>query len=353
MTKIKLKYEFLVSGIYPFDGEYQKRGYTLIKHIVNDKIYNEYMDNDECIYISPLIVYCVYSYKGNSVYLTFEKEEIIELESAVCVKEFIKNLTKRKNMVEEGEILEKSLTIELNNFIRFPIKILKIYDINDNLLGVNMNIMRLNVSPLLCSDTESYFERIGRQNCRLNFGLSYDQLAELNKRNSLFKRALNFYFSSFASCDENVGFVLLITALETLFNISTYSEVENCLTCSQPIYNIGETISNNIKLILMDEGGNIKSKIKSMYNKRSNYVHGRRVKISKEDEYNLQEYTRMSLLMYWFISLNISSYEHKKIIAEFQKKDYKQINNYKAFLVMLKEQSFLNIQKDIIKFFSK
>lgn len=40
MSKIKLKYEILVSGIYPFEGVFEKYGFKIVENTINEEIFN-------------------------------------------------------------------------------------------------------------------------------------------------------------------------------------------------------------------------------------------------------------------------------------------------------------------------
>ena len=40
MSKIRLEYEILVSGIYPFEGTFEKCDFRIVKNIVDDSLFN-------------------------------------------------------------------------------------------------------------------------------------------------------------------------------------------------------------------------------------------------------------------------------------------------------------------------
>lgn len=349
MKQVKLKYEILISGLYPFDGDYEKDGYVMKRNKVTKEKMENYA-NEEIIYMSPLLGFCTYNLNGDIVYLTFEKEKVIELDipdykNIPIINEKLEEL----NLFEEAEVLEKMLVLELNNSIKFPIKMIKVYDMEDNFVTFNSNFTKLNIPSLLSTDKEVVLEKIKRQNYRLSSGFAYNKLLELQHNNPLFDRALSLYYSSFSVCDEKVGFILLITALETLLSLSTYSKVVKCKTCSQDVYKISDTISTNVNLLLMGNEEELKKDMKTKYVKRSKYLHGEIVEISTNDEQELQEYVRKVLLMYWYISLNKSTCDHKTIVDEFKSKEYKDNIIYKNFLTSLKNQSYNETQKDIFK----
>lgn len=353
MTTLKLKYEILVSGLYPLDSNFSKNEYILKKNNIDNDIVNKNF-NAGIIYMSPYLGFCTYldSTSGKTIYLTFEKEKNIEVDltdTEISDLEILNEKIEELNLFDEMDELEKILTLQINNSIKFPIKFIKVYDTNDKFLTVIANFSKINVPSLLCSDKEIFVEKTDRQKYRLSSGFSYESIAELRKNNVFFDRALSLYYSSFSANDEKVGFILLITALEALLSLSTYGTVEKCKCCSQNIYKISATISSNVNSLLMGENNSIISIMKRKYTKRSKYLHGERVEISKSDEQELQEYVRKVLLMYWNISLSIDTYDHKTIVTEFQTEEYRKNIIYKTFLEAIQNQSFGETQKYILK----
>lgn len=347
----KLKYELLVAGLYPFKEEYSLNGYILKKKIIDESKIENYI-NDSLIFLSPLIRFCSYNIEKKSVYLTFEKEEIINLDIEDNEpKDKIAEKLYSLNILKGPDDLEKYLTLNVNNSIMFPIKVIRLFDMNDNLITYSFNFSKLNVPSLISHDINKTQEKIDRQNFRLNSGFSYTSLIELKNNNSFFDRALSLYYSSFSVNDEKVGFILLISSLETLLNLSTYAKVESCKECSQKMYKISETVAANVSKILMDKKLSIKNLIKKYYTKRSNYLHGSKVEISNSDEQELQEYVRKVLLMYWYISTCKKTFNHKEITNEFQSKIYNTKFEYCSFLTSLKNTSFKEKQNEILSQF--
>lgn len=348
IKEYKLKYEILVAGLYPFKEDYSLNGYTLRKNIIENEKFKDYIEND-IIYISPLIGFCCCNTDKNTVYLTFEKEKNIKLD--IKDNENKKTVAKKlleHDLLKEPRDLEKYLVLNVNNSIMFPIIIMKLFDMDDNLITRSMSFAKLNVPSLIGQNINLINEKMTRQNFRLNSGFSYESLIGLRNNNSYFDRALSLYYSSFSVNDEKIGFVLLITALETLLNLSTYAKVKKCEKCSQKIYQISETVATNVNLLLMDKTGKIKEIIKKNYNKRSKYLHGTKVEITTEDEQKLQEYVRKVLLMYWFISTAKKTFVHKEIVNEFQLETYNTKFEYSTFLTTLNNTSFEQKQSEIL-----
>lgn len=348
IKEYKLKYEILVAGIYPFKEEYTLNGYRLKKNIIESEKLEDYIKND-IIYLSPLIGFCCYNTGENPVYLTFEKEKIIELDIKDDEsKEKIADKLYELDLLKEPHDLEKYLVLNVNNSIMFPIIIMRLFDMEDKLITYSMNFAKLNVPSLIGNDVNLINEKMARQNFRLNSGFLYESIMGLRNNNNYFDRALSLYYSSFSVNDEKIGFILLITSLETLLNLSTYAKVKKCEKCSQNIYKISETVATNVNLLLMDKTEKIKEKIKQNYNKRSKYLHGSKVEITNKDEQELQEYVRKVLLMYWFISTTKKTFIHKEIVNEFQLETYNTKFEYCTFLTTLNNISFEQKKSELL-----
>lgn len=342
MSKLRLKYEILVSGIYPFEGDFEKHGFKIVEKVINDQTIEE-LWRESAIYFSPFIGMCCYpDHDNNMVYLTFEKEEEIQIdygEKKEFDVEFTNSYIESLNLFEKVNMLEKAIVLEVNNDIKFPIKMLKVYNLEGELVTILGNFMKLNVPCLLSKDQKRTLEVMKRQNNRLNSVISYEKVTELAQNNKFFKNALSMYHASFSVSDHNVGFTLLVIALESLLSLSTYSKPKKCECCGQIKYAITSTISQNVSIILMDQDDVIKRRIKKLYNVRSKFVH-EGIEIRKQDEQEMQEYVRKVLLMYWYVSMHQKTYNHKDIIKEIQSAEYKENLMYQSFLMQLENTSF-------------
>lgn len=342
MSKLRLEYEILVSGIYPFKGHFEKNGFKIVEKVINDQIV-KHLSRESVIYLSPFIGMCCYSNNDNdTVYLTFQKEEEIQIdygEKKEYDVEFTNSYIEDLNLFEKVNMLEKTLVLEVNNDIKFPIKMVKVYNLDGELVTILGDFMKLNVPCLLSEDQEKVFEVMKRQNNRLNSGISYEKVAELAQNNKFFKNALSMYHASFSVSDHNVGFTLLVISLESLLGLSTYSKPERCECCNQIKFAITSTISQNVSTILMDQDGVIENRMKKLYRVRSKFVH-EGIEIKKQEEQEMQEYVRKVLLMYWFVSMHQTTYNHKDIIKEIQSAEYKENLMYQSFLTKLDNTSF-------------
>ena len=342
MSVLKLEYEILISGIYPFEGAFEKQGFTITKNTIDDKLI-DLLTKESVIYLSPLMGMCCYPNSvGVPEYLTFRKDELIEIEygdnkdyDIAVTNHYLESL----NLFEIVDTLEKAMVLEINNDIKFPIKMVKAYDANGKFITLLANFMKLNIPSLLSADQTKANEVIKRQNNRLSTTIEYAKVIELASNNNHFKNALSMYQAAFSVSDHNVGFTLLVIAMESLLGLATYVKPETCESCGQKKYLITATISENVSLLLMDKDEVIKKRIRQLYSVRSKFVHSG-IEVMKNDEQELQEYVRKVLLMYWFVSMYIKSFDHQSIIAEIQSIKYKDNLMYKNYLTGLDNTTF-------------
>ena len=352
MSTLKLEYEILVSGIYPVERTFKKCGFELVQKAFDDKVLTQ-LSEKGAIYLSPFMGYCCYPDSGGKpVYLTFRKVEDIEIDYGNN-KEYDVATTNRNlkvlNLFDAVETLEKTMVLEVNNDIKFPITVIKAYDSNGKFVTLLADFKKLNVPSLLSNDQVHALERMKRQNNRLSSGISYEGINELAGKNNYFKNALAMYHSSFSVSDYKVGFVLLITALEALVSLSTYAKVEQCETCNQKLYTIRRSVSENVGAILMDQDGAICRRMKKLYDKRSKFLHDGIQDISAQEEQEIQEYVRKVLLMYWCVSMRKDTYVHKDIMSEVNGNAYKEDVLYQNFLTGLDNTTFEEKRSKMLK----
>ena len=352
MSLVTVKYDILVSGIYPTKGKFEKNGFKLLTNIVDNEKINSIFDMG-VLYLSPYLGFCCYNNENeNPIYLTLNKEISFDIdygETEEYNREFTTEYLQSKNLFDEINDLEKLMTLEINNYIKFPIKIIKVFNHQGSMISMIGDIEKINVPSLMSTDIDSITEIMKRQKNRLGNSFSYESISELKKNNMYFANALDVYFSSFSVSDEKVGFVLLVTALESLLNLSTYSKPKKCSQCSQPVYAITDTVSQNVGLILMNQDESFIKEIRSLYGKRSKYIHNGKQDITKKDEQNMQEYVRKVLLMYWVISLTNKTFKHKEIIKYMQSSEYQNNLSCKTFLTALNNVSYNEIETEVLK----
>lgn len=351
MSVIKLKYEILISGIYPFKGDYEKLGFKIVTKKFDEEKLN-YLRDAGAIYFSPYILSCSYAdVDGTPVYLAFEKEEFVEIDYSDTTEYDImttNDFIEKKWVTDNIENLEQILTLTINNDIKFPVKMVTAYKADNSFLTVKAEFMKTNVATLLSNDRNVTFEKMKRQENRMSSGFAYEKILELRDNNDYYKNALSLYYSAYSVTDDSVGFALLITALESIFSKSTYEEVESCSLCSQPMYRIRQSVSQNVSKILLDSDETICKKVKKLYDKRSAFLHKGKRDIDTNDYYTLQEYVRNVLLMYWYVSMNIDSYNHKEIMDEIHSDNMQKKFMYNNFLISLDNSSFKEKQSKML-----
>ena len=352
MSLIKIKYEILISGIYPFEGVFTKNGYTIVENVIDSSMV-ETAYKAGSIYMSPLTAYCCYPRgDGEVVYLTFQKEKELDIpypKDKDYDKAFTNEHLDAENLFGEVDDLEKIMVLETNNNIKFPIKKVDIYDDKGNFITTRANFSKINIPSLLSANRQLVLETQKRQENRLSSGISYEKIVELKRSNPYFDNALAIYYSSFSVEDVCVSFALLTTSLEALLSLSTYSSIEHCHECRQPMYKIRANVSENVGLILRDETNTMTSRMKKLYDKRSDFLHNGNRCVEDSDLRELQEYTRKVLLMYWFIYMTIAKNDHKEIVNVFRSDDYLKNVLYGTFLTSLSNESFEERKSQIIK----
>lgn len=350
MSRVKIEYEVLVCGLYPFKGEFEKEGFKIVENKLNLDLF-DILYKEGVIYLSPLFPYSCYTTEnGITCYLTLKKTDIIDIdykEYEEYDKKFTSEYLYKLDLFQYVEDFEKKIILEINNDIKFPVTIIKAYNQNEEEIAKLGNFMRLNLPSLIGNDLKKIKEVITRQNNRLNSGFDFEKIQELINKNKYFKNSLEMYYSSFSVSDHHVGYALLITSLESLLSAATYSIPKHCEKCGQPMYKIRSSVSDNTSAILMDTDGTIGKEIKRLYDKRSSFIHNGNRCISKEDELTMQEYVRKILLMYWYVSLVKQTMDHKQIIREIQSPNYKHNIMYSTFLIGLKNLSYTEKYKEI------
>ena len=221
------------------------------------------------------------------------------------------------------------------------------------LFSIKAEFIKTNAAALLSNDRNVTLEKMKRLENRMSSGFVYEKILELRDNNEYYKNALSLFYFSYSANDNIVGFTLLITASESIFSKATYEYFEACSTCSQPMYRIRQSVSQNVSKILLDSDEVICKMVKKLYDKRSAFLHKGKRDISTEDYYTLQEFVRNVLLMYWYVSMNINSFEHKAIMAEIHSDNMHQKFMYNNFLIGLDNSSFKEKQAKMIFEFIK
>lgn len=311
--KLCLKFKVLMNGMFPIepvviDEFVRKTG------CFDESIYSreKIKDDDFPFYLNSPMVKCVYQAEGekDKRYEFFENDEelIIEIEND-SNKDLIQK-TVLEYADEKISWLEKRIRLVTN----MPIGILAyrvlVYDENKEIITKVYNFLAKQTSLRQRDYTEKMKKQLAN---RLRLGITKEGWQNIEKNNSRFAKATTFYIESFYIADQGVRFVLLMTALEALFNTDR-SDIKKT---------VAKYSTKMMFVSKMEEKQNI-DKIENLYKKRSKYVHGNSaIDISDEDEKSLREIVRVVLIMYWIVSManNIkSSKEMKRYLMDDNKK---------------------------------
>lgn len=296
-------------------GKYPQPGFEIDRYIEKTMNYQAPIDmkSDDFIFeISGSLLRANYNGKDNSLnYEYLINKQLIEYtyESIGSKEEVVEYLT---NLITaEVEFLQKKIRLITGIAISFPTYFTNIYDSENNFyskFGDTTGVM-----PILT--LQNYNEKmIEKLDYRANFHIKNFTIEDLQNKDDRFKRALNFYDNSFNVYDKAIRFTLLISALESLFNINGENISKEIAKYSSKImfFTHKKTHSRNYK-------------IKTYYDIRSRYIHGNKdCEISQTDLENLIDYVREILIVYWSISLNYSvtnAEEIKNIIETHSKED--------------------------------
>ncbi len=301
---MKLYYtnKILINGLFPMNR------FKIDGYIQKTERYDESLiktkHKDYIFYIGGYLTKSCYSVKGEkgAFYEYFENDEPFEIEinSHIEDKENLeKELITKIN--KKVRILEKKLRLITNLKIGLPIFKATICDSSQNIITWVGSMDNQSSAFAISKYTPKMKEILVK---RLNFYISDKTLLELEEKNVRFKRAITFFINSFVPSDSGVRFTLLISALESLFNIS-----------GEDIIKTVSKYGSKILFLSCKDKKKISEKIRNYYEIRSNYVHGNTpLPITEENEFDLRELIREILLIYWYISINKNIFNATDII---------------------------------------
>lgn len=188
----------------------------------------------------------------------------------------------------------------------------KIYNQNNEKITQRIEFRKLNIPPFLMIDIEMIKKKLENQK-RLAYAISSEEIKNTQKKFVRFNRTLKFYYSAMSINDSATAFILLTSAIESLFNIKNGTK---CPTCEIIRYDVTKTVSEYGGKILNDTYGTIINNFKRLYKLGLDYIHGiKDVDITYEDEVELREYVRKIVLIYSFIiHLNPSFNDDKNVV---------------------------------------
>lgn len=318
------KTKILISGLFPLIN------FKIDGFIEKTDLYNEKMidanDPNYIFYSSGHLLNSMYACeeKDDNYYEYFENENLVkyEIEDEISKSEVEKMILDEQ--FKRVNLLQKKIRLLTGIGITLPVFKTTIYndkrDFYTYVGGMNWEISRINI--------QDYDDELKRKlEERLHFCIADSTINNLEEKNIRYKRALNFYLSSFESQNVGIRFTLLFSALESLFNISG-DEVTKEVS----------TYSSNILFLNSKERSKSKWKISTYYNMRSRYIHGDDgYQLTEMQESELRDYVREILLIYWNISMVYNIYDPQDI------KDL--INNIKRANLDIQVQLFIKYMR--------
>ncbi len=210
------KTKILISGLFPMIN------FKLDGFIERTGIYNENLidtsNPDYIFYSSGHLLNSMYACeeKDGNYYEYFENEELVkyEIENEISKSEIEKMMLNEQ--FKKVDLLQKKIRLLTGIGITLPVFNTRIYndkgDFYTYVGGANWDVSRITVS-----DYDDELKNKLEQ--RLHFYIADSTIIDLEEKNIRYKRALNFYLSSFESQDVGIRFTLLFSALESLFKI--------------------------------------------------------------------------------------------------------------------------------------
>lgn len=341
MKKIILEISFLVQGFFPVKN-YEIHNFKLQTEKLNEELINPIF-KENLFHVPFHLIDSSYQVKGeeNSVFLILtNKNFIFELEETsnnLTEKQVIGFVQKRLDLVSIKNKLERELKLITNINIVLPMGVVKYHSSDEKIGTIEFGIASKNFSEMKVSNyTDDLKELLSH---RLSRGISIESLDELGEKNSRFKRALAFYYDSFAPSDRSIRFTLLFSSLEALFNLTGKKVIENIAV-----------LTSNILFVKEQEETESYKNIKGYYRKRSLYIHGNIPKeITDKDEFDLKEIVRKVILIYWQISLNRNIVKSEKIIQFIRENNENDLEIVlRLFIKYLEDKDYYELTKDMI-----
>lgn len=338
--KINLEISFLVQGLLPVEN-YEIHNFKLKIEKLNEELVAPMLE--EHFFYSPIhLINSSFQFKeekdGTFLILT-NKNYIFDLgenQNDLNEKEIIDFVQKELDLVSIKKNLERELKLITNIDIVLPIGVVKYKSSKEKIGTISFGIASKGFSKMEVYNYTDDLKKILVH--RLSRGISIESLDKLGEKNSRFKRALAFYYDSFAPSDRNIRFTLLFSSLEALFNVTGKKITENIAN-----------LTSNILFIKEQEETEIYEKIRLYYKKRSFYIHGDIPKeITDKEEFDLKEIVRKVILIYWQISLSESINKPEEIIQFIRKNNQEDLEMVlKLFIEYLEDKDFGELVKEI------
>ena len=336
MKKIKIKYEILISGFPELLVDYKFRGFSLKKYYIKDSTMEEY----DLFNTNLVLSHCMFIDNDNkkSVYY-LENDDFVEYEiqnKLILTKEKIPELcSKYPNILNNVYNLILEMRLTLNIPIGFLTVNVNIYNENDLFIGTANYMSETYIWDRMKNIDIDEFINNSRSGFDIKTFLKID--------NVRYQRALMFFNRSFDDPDVSIRFIMLVSCLESLFNYRLRKE--------ESITNRVSTICSNILSALDNNNSLYYDEIKSMYNKRSRFLHGDNDAINLECEKKLRKYTRIIIIFYSNVALKTHKSTNEMIQYLLKPEEYDLIE--KLIISALLSKSFKEQQERAIELIEK
>lgn len=291
-AKYKVKIKILVNGFPYMNNKYILDNFELKRMQLNEKdIFNDIDVAESSFSTNGYMSFCTYKFKNDDRLFCNYFESIIPVEINVPIEK-----TNDKYFLEKYIIESKKINEEIFNFqveirliynirILFPMYIFTIYDMNDEKKGFVTTYYDFNAFRFITDFDNDTFEK------NKIFRFNMNVLNILIEQNVRFQRAIKLYYDSFDSNNINARYIMLFSAMESLFITSDKNITKNLAICMSRIL----LYSNK------DEELKAYKRIKKLYDYRSKFVHGNPVKITDDIEKELRNIVREVLIIYYSI----------------------------------------------------
>ncbi|CEG27110.1 HEPN domain-containing protein [Bacillus sp. B-jedd] len=306
MKKLKLKFEAVVSGLYPMENEYSVDEFVFKQKQIDLTKYAEALNANPFI-ANPSLFSWLMQFEGDEkhYYCCFENENPIEIEVSNKIGASKYRIEKyvEKNFIElfnKVLYLEKVLRLVTNLDIFMPVIKLEVYDEEMDFIG--KRFFAQSFSTL--NPNSSFLKEHLELQSRLKLHIRWDLMTQMMSANKEYSRALEYFNQSFSVNNTSVKLLCLFASLESLFNYDKEKIAEKVATYTS-------------KLIFdKDKKAEIYSRIKKLYDERSRYIHGQSTDRITDALYEeLKEFVRVVLLNYWFVSMYNKVKENSQMIS--------------------------------------
>lgn len=223
---------------------------------------------------------CIIAANGRASYVVATPEQPIEVYTDFDIETAAEERVKC-----ELEKLEEKLVLITNFHICFTAVVIEIYTDEGNTKVIGHYFNRVTSNRMEWLEKGKLIEK------RLVFDINWKEFEAfvMRKESERYQRALTYYIGSFSESSYKTSFCMLITSLDALFGNGE---------------KIKQRIAKYTSILLCEPGkiGEYRTQLKTFYKKRSDYVHGKRDNITKEEEWILREYVRkilISIFLMW------------------------------------------------------